>query len=839
MRHDLSFAIRRLLQAPAFTVFAVVTLALGIGATTAIYSVIYAVMLRPMDVPEADRLVNIYHSPLTGVAGASLPTIGFSLPDYQDLRSNQTSFSALSAWWRFREVVVASGVGAVVTGEIVGGDYFSMLGVMPLSGRLIRPEDDRPGAPPVVVISEDFWRRHFGADPGAVGRTVKIRDGVFEVIGVAPAQFRGVDIPNLMATPMWIPLSSGVDFPESGPEIAQDRGRRWLLVKARLKPGVSFDHAAAEVAAIAAGVDAATPLPPDDSPQSRNQPGTPTRRWTVIPTTDILLHESVQAVAAPMAWTAMVAVGLVLMVACTNLANLLLARSAGRRHDTAVRLAMGASRARLLREQLVESATLAVAGALGAALVARGVMTWLTAEISVGRAFVMNITPVVHPSVLAVAAAATLLSLLVFGVMPAFASTRVDVRELLARDTAGSTPRWRGRRVLIAGQVAVSVLLVAVAALCVGQIRAAAHHDFGMDLDRVAIVQLDFAKQTYDEPRARQTADTLAAEARLLPGVQAVALSSSLPSGADGPRVGIASAEVGLSSNPRAWLVARQVIGSPEIFQVLGVRLLRGRGFMPADSSSAPRVAVISQATAKRVFGDSDPLGRRIVMRGGRAAGKSADPDTRLVVGISADVDTGPINRFSAGVVFVPFAQRYEPTMSVVARAGEPASLVGSLRSMTARVDPELAIIDAGTGVSLAGSTNLMIQVMAGLSGLLGMLALILAMAGLNGVLSHVVAGRTREVGLRIALGADHRRIIRTILLDGASPVVAGIVFGLTLGAIVRLAMRPLFVRLLPAMDVAVLAIIPVLFVASALVACYLPARRAARVDPNVALRHL
>ena len=820
-----------------FTLFAAVTLALGIGATTAIYSVVHALVLRPLDITDIDEVVNIYHSRPPG----SGPMISMAWADLQDLRGQQTVFSGVMAFCRFRQPVTGSGVSDFVMGEIVTGNYFDVLRIRAGVGRVIQPADDRPGAPPVVVVSDAFWRQKLAGDPGIVGRRIKIGGATFTIAGVAEPKFRGVDMPNVMPTPMWIPVSAmnGLD-PMLAPERMADREARQFYVKARLADGRTFEDAVREVAAIAGRLDRAYPIGTDVDARFR-MPYMTERQWYVMHAADLHMHESVDPQAVPMAIAVMAAVGLVLLVACTNLANLMLARQAGRAHETAVRLALGASRLRLVREHLVEGVMLAAIGGFAGLLVGRALMVWLTGSIHAGPAVTIEIEPRLNVPVVLVAAGATLVTLLVFALVPAVRSARTDVRSALVADSGqAALPRWRGRRLLIAAQVTVSTVLIALAMLSVQQMRLTLAHDFGVDLDHVAAAQVDFGAVHYDEVRARATLDRVAARIGGLSGVTGVAVASGLPLGSMSRNVYFATPEQPFVGDRIAGS-ARLVAGSPDVFRVLGVPILEGRGFDARDVAGAERVAVLSRVAARQIFGATAAIGRVAQIRRQRRVGEPDPPvEAAKVVGIAGDTDSTADGRRDRGVVYLPFSQHYESTMAVVARTeGDPSGLTGTLRSAVTGVDPDLIVLDAGTGMALAGADNLTSRITATVAGLLGLLALALAMAGLYGVLSHVVARRTRELGVRMALGADAGRIARQVLIEGVSPVVGGLVLGLTLGAIARLLLRPFVARLFPAMDATVLLIVPVPFLVAAMVACYLPARRAARVDPNVALRVL
>ena len=840
---EVRLALRRLRAAPAFTTFAIVTLALGIGATTAIYSVVYSVLLKPPAIENVDEVVNLYHWDPS--RGSSIPRIAFSWPDFEDLGRQQTSFSEIAGWAFFRHTLVANGWAETMWGEMVGGTFFRLTRLQPAAGRLIQPADDRPGAPPVIVLGEALWRRRFDADPAVIGRTVLVGGHRFEVVGVAPASFRGNHVPEIMPKAFWVPLAAQSLIGSRGAEAMSDRESRWVMVKARLRAGVTAASALAELRGIGAQLDAVFPLGREEAARSiealrRTPQGG--RHWHLIPAADVRLIEGADRFAVPIAAITLGAVTLVLLVACTNLANLLLARGASRRQETAIRLALGASRAMLVREYLVEHALLALAGGAAAMLVARVLMVdVLSANVYLLPGATLQLTPEMHPSVLGVAIGATFLCLGVFGLIPTLHVTRADLRGVLESDS-GTTivSRWRGRRNLIAAQVAVSVALAGAVAVCIQQIAASSSRNVGFDLERLALLRFDFGLQRYEEARARALLDAIAESARMSPGVTAVAVASGIPLGD--------SMRNAYLTNPDASLAGRQfhdagelMTATPSIFEAMGVRILRGRPLDQRDTREAPPVAVIDETIARAVFNSFEVLGRQMLVRPQRRVGEE-EPllVVRTIVGIAEGVDTGSVGRREHGVVYVPFAQHYEADMTVIARTtNDPAPAVGALRAIAARLDPQLAILDAGTGPVLSGATNLPLKIAAATAGLLGGLALLLAMVGLYGVLSHLVARRTRELGIRMALGAERRHVFRMVLVDGLRPACEGLIIGLMLGAIVRMALRPLFVRGLPELNPLTIAAIPVLFLLAALIACYFPARRAVRVDPNVALREL
>ena len=833
---ELRFTLRRLRAAPGFTLFAAVTLALGIGVTIAIYSVIDAAILTPPDIRHIDYVVNLYHSnPREG--GRSY--IAFSFPDYEDLRASQTVFSHLAGWTEFQQTLVANGAGETVVGELVSGDYFEVVGALPRLGRVLQPADDRPDAAAVAVLSHDLWRRRFASDPAVVGKTVRMNGRVFEVVGVAAAPFRGVFSPSVIPTAVWVPLQhAGLLVPWAKGESVRDRENRWLFVKGFLRQGRTIADASAEVKTIARRLDAAYPIGRDVPLRYRWTPAA-TRSWVVTPAADVHVHESVDAFVLPFAGAVMAAVGLVLLVACTNLANLMLARGAARRQELAVRLALGASRWRLVGEQVVESGVVALLGGCGAVIVARAIMTWVgNTTLPLVPGFGLHVMPGFNVSVAIVAVGATALALLVFGLAPAIQLTRTDVRSALSADTANvAVPRWRGRGNLIAGQVAVSVALLAVAGIYAHDVVLSSLRDVGLDLDRIALVRLDLQMQGYDEQRSRQTLGRILDLVSHEPGVDAAAISSGVPSASEGESTSLAlpdrASEKGRTRGPL-------ISATPDIFRALGVRVLRGRPFDTRDTAESGRVVVLSGRAARDVCGGANPVGRTVLVDVHRTGEGKWGGETATIVGVAADAGERG-GQAEPGVVYVPFTQHYAPRVTIVARAKRPdaAGMVRRVRDLSLRVDRELAILDAGTGVALSRARSVFPKIIAALAAVLAVLALALAMAGLYGVLSYIVAGRTREVGVRMALGATRPRILAAVLYDGMRPVLEGIAVGLGLAALAAAALQPLITRVMPAVDPLTFSLLPIPFVVAALVACYLPARRAAGVDPNVALRQL
>lgn len=828
---DFAYAYRRLRQTPVFSTFAVVTLALSIGAATAVYSVVHAIALKAPDIEDVERVVKVYHS-----SGGSGPMTSFSWLDINDLKARQTSFTHLAAWSRLSHAITLPDGSRPFHGELVDGDYFEVLRVRPLVGRLIQRTDDTPAAPPVVVLSADFWRSAYGGDVAIVNTQVEIGGHQFTVIGVAPPEARGVDVPNLMGPSLWVPirqrhLLARTGFSAFGDET--DRNRRWVSAVGRLRDDVSVDQAAAEVRQIGEALDAAAPIGEAVEAQYRS-PFEVSRPWMVRRLVDVRIHESMGRVVGPVVGTVLTSVALVLMVACTNLANLLLARGASRRQEFAVRMALGASRWRLLREQVVECAMLAVAGGALGVLVARGLIVALSTDFTVGDAMTMviSVRPELSAPVLALALGATALALLTFGVVPAWHSTSGDVRSVLSADTgSGALPRWRGRRLLIQVQVAASVALLAVTAVSTGNAVRFAMHDPGFALDELALLTTDPSASSIDGARALAAMSAARDRVSQMSGVEAAAFGSGLPLGS-----GLGFVSV---SEPASRFGLRTVYASAGYLNTIGVPIIEGRDFNEGDTATGEPVIVLSVNGAEQMFGRTQVVGQSVSFKRQAWAGEAPAPlVVARVVGVVGDASDGTRGLVQEGLAYLPVGQHPARRLVLIARTTDDAAVVaGQMRTALLEADRQLTITSVSTGESVSDGFTVLLRIVAGTAGILGGFAALLALLGLYGVLSFLVARRTREIGLRIALGAERAQVLRLIMADGLKPVMWGIALGTLLAAPVLL--NPLSRSMLRTSDEAIGGALtaPVVMLVAAALAAWFPARRAARVDPNVALR--
>jgi predicted permease len=834
----LARAWRRLWATPIFTIFAVVSLSLGVGVTTAIYSAIAFLGRSGPDVPGADRLGLIVGTDLYRSRPSWRGLI--SRPDLDDLRAAVPAIATAAVSAPFYQSLVDSDVSEVVVGEAVSGDYFRLFNLPPAAGRLIQPADDGQPAR-VVVLSHAHWRTKFGGDAAIIGRILRIGGLPFEVVGIAPEHFSGLVEQSLRPTTVWVPLAATRLFASgAAPPANPDRLRRQLTVIVPRPGSGSFAAVSDEIAAAGLRLDREYPV--EVRVSEAGLPRTLPRGWIVTPVSGLAQADDGRV--GRILGTVMVIVGLVLVVACTNLANLVLARGAGRQHELAVRRALGASRLRLIADQLAEAGWLAAMGAIGAFVVARLMIVWFTsARLPVSQAFVATITPEVDASTVLLAAGAVLASLLVFGLAPAIHLTRVQLRPVLAAEggSAGST-RWRTRRGLIEAQVAISLSFFLIAAFAVRVVVAERTRPSGVDVDRLSLGMMSMHLHNWDESRAYAAIERILQGAATDPALQAVAVSSGMPFGINTTptaRLTTPDRPFGPPSTSNDYPFAPLLAATPSIFETLGVRIVRGRAFDERDGTGTARVAVLSEAAARDLFGTADAVGRELLIRTQQGLDDSrVSPVT--VIGVASDTDTQ--TRFSrdAGTVYLPLAQHFERGLLLVGRtAGEPMDIVLPLQRLARDADPDLVVDRLGPAAPQIAGAYVLVGVISRVAAGLAVLAMVLAMAGLFGVLSHLVARRTREMGVRMALGADAGRIRSLVMGDGLRPVVGGIAIGLIVGALVRFLLSRTYQSPVSMEDVLVFAAAPVPILLSGLVACYWPARRAARVDPNTALREL
>jgi len=806
---DLRYSLRRLAASPGFTALAGLTLALGIGANSALWSVVSGVLLAPLPLPEPGRLVVIWETRRDQRGSATAP-------DFLDWQRQARAFSGFGATTSTSVNLTGRGEPERLPAARVSAGWFPTLGVRPKLGRGFTAEEDREGGPRAVLLSDGLWRRRFGADPGIVGRTVEANGLASMVVGVMPAT---AVLPRSAerAEELWLPLALTRGEIES-------TGSHFLTVVGRLAPGTSTTAAAAEMRGIAAGI-------------SRLRPQSNTGlSVALVDLKDALVGE----VKMPLLLL-LGAVGFVLLIACANVANLLLARSAARQREIAVRAALGAGRGRLVRQLLTESLALAVAGGAAGLLLAAWssdlLRTLLPANLPRRAAIGID------GRVLAFTLALTLLTGLLFGVAPSLAATRRDLQAALAEASRGSAGPGRQRLwgALVVAEVALAVVLLAGSGLLLRSFFTLTQVDPGFDGRGLLTLRVAAPSARYGTPESAVALyDQLLSRVQALPGVRSATAISDLPLADGGESLSIFFLG---RPTPRVEDVpsvfARLV--SPAALGTFGIPLLRGRDLTPADRQGALRVGLVNSTAARRFWPGEDPLGKQITLDDG-------DPRPLTVVGIAGDVRHFGLGSATRPELYFPYAQApalqwtwLERSMTLVVRvAGEgeaaAAGLSAGVRGAVAAVDRDLPVYRVATmgevrARSLAGERVYML-----LLSLFAALALLLAAVGVYGVIAFAVTRRTREIGIRIALGAREGRVLGLVLGQGMAPVAAGAVLGLAAAAgLTRLLSRLLY-GVAP-VDPGTFAAAALLLAGVAFAASWLPARRAARIDPVVALR--
>jgi len=830
--NDIRFGLRMLAKSPGFTAIAIITLALGIGANTAIFSLMDQILLRRLPVKNPEELVILRApGPVTGrVSSDGDSTESFSYPMYKGLRDTNKVFSGILARYTFSASVASHGQTDRASGELVSGNYFDVLGVQPAVGRVFTQDDDRvPGAQPVVVLSNSYWKRHFGGDPSVLNKVLLINNVEMTVVGVSQAGFFGVQVGQ---TPdFFVPLmmTSQMTLNNSSLDGWNDY---WIKVLARRKPGISLKQAQA-------GINAAyQPLLEEQLPQIKSGWNEEKRKRFLDK--KILLSSGargrtvLQRDAGGQIITLFVMVALVLLIACTNVANLLLARGAARQREFAIRTAMGASRGRMIRQLLAESLLCAFGGGAMGLLLGTWLMRILT-PIVVSNTGIHGLTERLDPGVLAFAIGATLFSGVFFGLIPAWRVTRMGVSDVIkdqGSTSSASVSHVGFRKFLVAGQVAFTMLLLAGAGLFVRSLWNLQKQDLGLKPDHIITFSVEPPLNGYDTPKSIALIDQLRARIAALPGVRSVGTGDvpTLTGDSNGSNI---TAEGGPQLAEELQDVNYDAV-SPSYFSTLGVPLLSGREFTEADGATAPKVAVASESMVKRFFPGRNPLGLHFAFGGGQKVKPNIE-----IVGVVKDVKQAHVNGAVQPYVYIPYAQRPElRAMTFYVRSAQDPLLLGTaLQGEVRQMDANLPVYDLKTMERVVDEDLFSARMVAVLSASFAGLAGLLAALGIYGVLAYVVVQRTREIGIRMALGAVAGHVRLMILREVGLMVLIGVAVGLPAAyGLARLSESLLFG--VHAGDPAVYAVGLGLIGLIALAACFLPARRATRVDPLVALRY-
>lgn len=798
---DFRLAFRRLRQSAGFTTATVLTLALGIGANTVTFSALNRFLLRPLPVDRPEELLSL---------NSNRAEANQSYPNYKDLRDRNRSLAGLIGCRIAAVNMSQNGNNAHVWGYEVTGNYFEVLGVRALLGRALTPADDQKiGAHPVVVLGYSTWQNRFAADPRIVHKTVKINGLDYTVLGVMPRGFFGTEL--IFAPEFWVPIAMEPQI-EPGNAWINERYDWNLWTLARLKPGVTRRQAEFDLNAVAAGMIRENP----DLRNMRIQLSTPG-----------LMGQTVRGGVIAFAAVLMGLAGLVLLIACTNLASLLLARSSDRRREIAIRLALGASKWRLMRQLLVESFLLSVFGAAGGLLLAVWILDALAAwrpplDVPIGMNFAID------QWVLAFTAGAALLTTLLFGLAPALQSARTDL--ISALKNAALTlrlRRWQLREVLVASQIALSVVLLVSMVLVVRSLQRALTINIGFNPQGAVAVGFDLGLAGYGEADGREFQRRLTEKVSALPGITSAAFANSLPLSLDQSSTSI-SAEGKPAPRPGEISVANYYMVDPGYFRTMQTQLIAGRAFDAHDRQGSKLVAIVNQAFVARLFPNENALGKRF---------RCGNGGPFEIVGIAEDGKYDSLGDSARPALFWPAFQHYNASTMVVARSPLAAAAVVRMIEQTVhQLDPSLPFFQASSLDDHLRTPLLPARLAATMLGAFGMLAIVLASTGVYGVMAYAVARRRREIGIRIAIGASGRQVMRLVLLRTAILLGAGTVLGALAALAVGDQFSPILYGVSPR-DPATFALAALLIAAVALASAWLPARRATLIEPASALR--
>lgn len=803
---DLRHGLLTLAKNRGFAVVAILSLALGIGANTTIFTFLNAIFLQPLPVKDAATLAAVF------TLDSRIPgTLLNSYPNYQDYRDRNRSFSSLLIYTAVVGNLTGDGDPRPLIFQFVSGSYFQTLGVRPILGRAFLPEEDEiSDAKPVAIISYGLWSRQFGGDRRIAARTVEVNGRQFQVVGVAPREFQGLNLLN--PAEVWLPMAMYKElFPAAN--LARQRRPLTFAVAGRLKPGVSLPRAEAEMQGLARELEQEYP--------GENQG----RRPKLMPLTEAGINPRTRSLLKSSGIVLMIVAGLILLIACANVANLLLARAARRKKEIAMRIALGARRGRLIRQLLTESVVLALAGGLLGFWVAgwsHNVLWALRPPLLSAAVFRADL----DARVLAFTLAVSLLTGILFGLFPALRATNpdlaMDLKERASHPVFGVGSRQPGS-LLVASEVALCVVALIGAGLFLRSLNNAERIDPGFDADRLGVISFDVAGQSYSEGRGREFQRRVLERAATLPGVVSAALSRDTVL-----RVAVLRTVVmeddRSTGNERVGLMSPV---SPNYFRTMGIPLLRGRNFSQLDTQNAPRVAIVNEAAADRYWPGQDPIGKRFRFLG--------DTFSLEVIGVARNANYLALAEAPQALFYTSLLQDYSGAATLILRtAGDPEPILPLARREVQALDRNLSVQTSSVRSRIRNSLWAP-RLTAGLLSGFGILALLLAILGVYGVISYSVNQRVREIGIRMALGATAGDVQMLIVRRGLALVTVGVVAGLLIAAGASRALQSLL--LVSARDGLTFILVPCILILAAIHACWLPARRATRVDPAKALR--
>jgi predicted permease len=801
--NDVRCAVRQLRARPASAAAVILTLAVAVGANSTLFTLVDAALLSPLPIRDADRLVNVYTSRPDGTGYGAV-----SYPDFLDLRASKEPLAEIFGYSGLMATITGDEESQVVFGELVTANYFSALGVQPALGRgFSEAEGQQRGAHPVVVISDGLWKRRFASDSAIVGRVLPLNGRSYTIVGVAPAGFGGLLV-RVMSADLWVPTAM---MGALRTDQLDNREERWMFVKGRLREGATVAQAAASAELIAARLR-------QDHPESNRG-----RTFRLLSTSDVILHPDADRGVFAAAAATMTAAGLVLLIACANLAGVMLARGLVRQREIAIRFAVGATRWRVVRQLLIESAVLAAAGGLGGLLLAR----WMAAALAVWRPDLpvpLSLNTAVDVRVASFTLAVTGAALLSFALLPALRTTRTPAAGSPGYSGFSKRRRFLGLRdAVLIPQLALSILLVAAAGFLVRSLSRADAVAPGFDIGRTAFAALNLSMSGYDNARARRFYQDLERMLQTRTPITAAALTSRLPLDLYGNQSTVVTTDDGHRRTTQTADVGRGY------FEAMGIPIVNGRGFVPSDeASNAPAVVVVAAATAREYWPGADPIGRQVRLADGAAA---------QVVGVAADVKVHSLGESPQPLVYQPLRSGHASLLRLVVRSpGDPTTLVSELRQSIRSIDPAVAVFEART---MADNLDVMLypyRLAASLGSALGLLAILLAGVGLYGVLACGISERLRELAIRMALGAPARALVLA--------ASAGTIRAVAIGAILGVGLALLAGRLLASVLFGISAADPVTLLATTAVLCLVlaaagagPIRQVFRTEPVILLR--
>ena len=813
--HDLRYGLRTLRKNRGFAAVAIMTLGLGIGANTAIFSLVESVLLQPIPAKDPTRLVALYTS---GPHGAGYSSTSY--PDYEYYRDHTNVFSGVMAYARIRVSWTHGGEADFPWTEIVSENYFTVLGVKPFMGRLfLSPGDAGRGAGPAAVVSYEFWQRQLGSDAHALGKPLVLNGRAFVVVGVASKGFSGVNLDWGTKAGIWLPLSMQPQVLPSSIDLLQAREARWLLVIARLAAGVTPADARANVALAAQQLATSYPAADKD------------RTVILLPATQARIWPTWREQIVNFLGLLMGAVGLVLLIACSNVANLLLSRAGVRRREIATRLALGANRTRVVRQLLTENALLtAGGGAVGAGLALLIMQVFPSFRLP----FTINIA--LHPQldgrVLGFTLALSVLTVLLFGLVPAMECSNASPNQALkegGREASTGVHAGRLRNVLVVSQVALTLVCTMGAALLMRNLYRVETTDPGFNSHNVLVAAVECFTRNYSEAEQLQFYRRLLDEVRRLPGVNSASLTSGLPLSLLRDVKSVVPNEEEGRDLKQGFQVQVSTV-SPGFFETLHVPLLRGREFGISDNETSPKEVIVNRTLAHAFWPGQDPVGKHLMIAG--------ENSYREVIGIAEDIKYHTVWEGPQPYMYLPLFQGGAPEVYLAVRSsGEPMSLMPAVRRAVSTLDPQVPLYDVGTLDAQFRDSLSQPRMAAFLIGFFSLLALSLAAIGIYGLVSYSVSQRTHEIGVRMALGAGKDDMLKMVVKQGLRLSLAGVAIGLVASFALTRLMSGWLYDVKPT-DPATFFAVSLLLTAVALVASYVPARRASRVDPVVALRY-